>query len=255
MFDVVAATFEVNGNCLLHATDLNFDEGRVHGLIGHNGSGKSTLLKLLAQQQPPSEGEVRFDGRPLSAWGNREFARQVAYLPQHLPNAENLTGRELVGFGRYPWHGLLGRHTREDRRQVERAIELTHTEAFADRLVDTLSGGERQRVWLAMLLAQGSRFLLLDEPLAALDIAHQVEVLALVRKLCRELGLGVVIVLHDVNMAARYCDRLVALHSGRVLAQGSPDEMMNDATLEAIYGVPMQVMLSPGGTHPIAVVA
>ncbi|MFC3284759.1 ATP-binding cassette domain-containing protein [Litchfieldella rifensis] len=254
MFDVNAATFEVNGKCLLHPTDLTFVEGRVYGLIGHNGSGKSTLLKLLAQQQRPSRGEIHFDDRPLSAWGSREFARQVAYLPQHLPSAENLTGHELVGFGRYPWHGLLGRLTSKDRAQIERAIELTHTQDFAERLVDTLSGGERQRVWLAMLLAQGSRFLLLDEPLAALDIAHQVEVLALVRQLCRELGLGVIIVLHDVNMAARYCDHLVALHSGRLLAQGSPAEMMDNDTLEAIYGIPMRVMPHPGGEHPIAVV-
>ncbi|WP_043527863.1 ATP-binding cassette domain-containing protein [Litchfieldella xinjiangensis] len=255
MFNVDAAAFEVNGRPLLQPTDLTIDEGRVHGLIGHNGSGKSTLIKLLAQQQPPSHGEIRFDDRALSAWGNREFARQVAYLPQHLPSAENLTGRELIGFGRYPWHGLLGRHTQQDRDQIERAIALTHTQPFADRLVDTLSGGERQRVWLAMLIAQGSRFLLLDEPLAALDIAHQVEVLALIRQLSRELGLGVVIVLHDVNMAARYCDQLVALHSGRVLARGTPTEMMQDATLEAIYGIPMQVMTPPGSAHPIAVVA
>lgn len=254
MFEAQGATFEVNGKRLLHPVDLAFHEGKVYGLIGHNGSGKSTLLKLLAQQQPVSRGEIRFDDRPLSAWGGREFARQVAYLPQHLPSAETLTGRELVGFGRYPWHGLLGRHTREDRAAIDRAIELTHTEAFADRLVDTLSGGERQRVWLAMLLAQGSRFLLLDEPLAALDIAHQVEVLALVRKLCRELGPGVIVVLHDVNMAARYCDHLVALHGGRLLAQGSPEEMMNGATLEAIYGIPMRVMPHPGGEHAIAVV-
>lgn len=254
MFEVKAASFEVSGKCLLQPTDLTFDEGRVYGLIGHNGSGKSTLLKLLAQQQPASHGEVYLDDRPLSAWGTREFARQVAYLPQHLPGADNLTGRELVGFGRYPWHGLLGRLTRNDHARIERAIALTHTEAFADRLVDTLSGGERQRVWLAMLLAQESRFLLLDEPLAALDIAHQVEVLALVRNLCRELGLGVIIVLHDVNMAARYCDHLIALHSGRLLAQGTPDVMMCDATLEAIYGIPMRVMTHPGGEHPIAVV-
>ncbi|MCW4149320.1 ATP-binding cassette domain-containing protein [Halomonas sp. 18H] len=254
MFEVKGATFEVSGKRLLHPMHLAFQQGRVHGLIGHNGSGKSTLLKLLAQQQPATAGEVHFDERALASWGNREFARQVAYLPQHLPSAENLTGRELIGFGRYPWHGLLGRHTREDQAQIERAIALTHTEAFADRLVDTLSGGERQRVWLAMLLAQGSRFLLLDEPLAALDIAHQVEVLALVRKLCQELGLGVIIVLHDVNMAARYCDHLVALHSGQVLAEGGPRDMMQDATLEAIYGIPMRVMSHPGGDHRVAVV-
>ena len=156
--------------------------------------------------------------------------------------------------GRYPWRGLLGRHTREDEAAIERAIAATHTEAFADRLVDTLSGGERQRVWLAMLLAQGSDFLLLDEPLAALDIAHQVEVLALIRELSQRLGLGVVIVLHDVNMAVRYCDHLVALHGGRVLTQGSPAELMDEATLEAIYGIPMRVMAHPTGQHPVALV-
>ncbi|MFP4138363.1 MAG: ATP-binding cassette domain-containing protein [Halomonas sp.] len=253
MIETRAASFAVNGQCLLHPLDLAFGEGRVHGLIGHNGSGKSTLLKLLARQQPASQGELHLDGRPLSAWGYRAFARRVAYLPQHLPAAENLTGRELVGFGRYPWHGLLGRHGREDEAAIDRALALTHTEAFADRQVDTLSGGERQRVWLAMLLAQQSRFLLLDEPLAALDIAHQVEVLALIRRLCRELGLGVIIVLHDINMAARYCDHLVALHGGRLLAQGTPEEMMNGETLQAIYGIPMHVMTHPGGGHRVAI--
>ena len=253
MFEVKGATFEVNGKCLLHPVDHRFEEGKIYGLIGHNGSGKSTLIKLLAQQQPASRGELRFDGKPLVDWGTREFARRVAYLPQHLPSAENLTGRELIGFGRYPWHGLLGRHTRKDEVAVERAIALSHTEAFANRLVDTLSGGERQRVWLAMLIAQESRFLLLDEPQAALDIAHQVEVLALVRRLCHELGLGVIIVLHDINMASRYCDELLALHSGRVLAHGTPEAIMNSDTLESIYGLPMQVMSHPTEQHAIAV--
>ncbi|WP_172118091.1 ATP-binding cassette domain-containing protein [Halomonas hibernica] len=253
MFEVKGATFAINGKPLLQPIEHTFQQGKVYGLIGHNGSGKSTLIKLLAQQQPVSQGEIYFDQRSLSAWGNREFARQVAYLPQHLPSAENLTGRELVAFGRYPWHGLLGHHNQKDKDAIDRAITLTHTEAFADRLVDTLSGGERQRVWLAMLLAQGSRFLLLDEPLAALDIAHQMEVLALIRKLCDELGLGVIIVLHDINMASRYCDELMALHSGRLLAHGTPGDMMSNSTLEAIYGLPMQVMQHPNGEHNIAV--
>lgn len=252
MFELSAATFDVAGKRLLHPLDLSFREGRVYGLIGHNGSGKSTLLKLLAQQQAQSGGEIRLDGRPLAQWSARDFARRVAYLPQHLPSAESLTARELVGFGRYPWHGLLGRFGRQDRDAVARAIALTHTEAFSERMVDTLSGGERQRVWLAMLLAQGSRFLLLDEPLAALDIAHQVEVLELVRKLCHQLGLGVIIVLHDINMAARFCDHLVALHGGRLLAQGAPRELMRDKTLEAIYGIPMHVIPHPNGAHPVA---
>ncbi|ALM53420.1 ATP-binding cassette domain-containing protein [Halomonas huangheensis] len=254
MFELQAATFEVQGRTLLHPTSLSFEAGKVHGLIGHNGSGKSTLLKLLAQQQPASGGQICFAGRPIKDWGRRAFAREVAYLPQHLPSAESLTCRELIGFGRYPWKGLLGRSSRDDAEHIDRAMALTHTEPFAERLVDTLSGGERTRVWLAMLLAQGSRLLLLDEPLAALDIAHQVEVMSLVRTLTHELGLGVVIVLHDINMASRYCDHLVALHSGKVIAEGSPAQLMHSDLLEDIYGIPMQVMPHPGGQHHVALV-
>lgn len=253
MFEVQGASFDINGKTVLAPIEYTFHEGKVYGLIGHNGSGKSTLIKLMAQQQPTKSGRIQLNQRLLDDWENREFARKVAYLPQHLPSAESLTGRELISFGRYPWHGLLGRHTQKDKDAIERAITLTHTEAFADRLVDTLSGGERQRVWLAMLLAQGSRFLLLDEPLAALDIAHQIEVLALIRKLCGELRLGVIIVLHDINMASRYCDELIALHSGHLLAHGAPQEMMTSSTLEGIYGLPMQVMKHPNGNHNIAV--
>ncbi|MDO2949617.1 ATP-binding cassette domain-containing protein [Aeromonas simiae] len=254
MFEMNGAGFAIDGKPLLQPTTLRFDEGRVYGLIGHNGSGKSTLLKLLARQQPFSSGDILLDGRSLREWEARPFARRVAYLPQHLPPADNLLGRELIGFGRFPWRGLFGRTRNEDKAQVARAIALTHTEAFADRLVDTLSGGERQRVWLAMLLAQESRFILLDEPLAALDVAHQVEVMSLVHDLSRQLGLGVIVVIHDINMAARYCDELVALHGGRVLTQGTPGELMREETLKAIYGLPMRVIPHPQSAHPIAIV-
>lgn len=255
MFEMKNVVFNIGSKRLLHSTNIQFVPGKVHGLIGHNGSGKSTLLKLLAQQNKPTTGVIEFDGQSLSSWRSKLFARQVAYLPQHLPAGDNLTGRELIAFGRYPWHGLLGQKTQEDAAQIERAIQLTQTEQLVDRLVDTLSGGEKQRVWLAMLIAQGSRFLLLDEPLAALDIAHQAEVLTLIRQLSRELGLGVIIVLHDINMAARYCDNLIALHSGRILAQGTPDDIMQPDTLAAIYGIAMHIVPNARNSHPIAVLA
>ncbi|MET1078077.1 MAG: ATP-binding cassette domain-containing protein [Pseudomonas sp.] len=242
MFELEAVSFSLPDRPLLQPLSLQILPGQMVGLIGHNGSGKSTLLKLLARQQPPSSGRLSLDGRPLSQWQERAFARQVAYLPQQLPAAENLTVRELVEFGRYPWHGLLGRFSAEDHAQVQRALELTDSLRFAERQADSLSGGERQRVWLALLLAQNSRYLLLDEPTSALDIAHQEEVLALVRQLSQSLGLGVVVVLHDVNLASRYCDRLIALHSGRLLVQGSPAELMRSDTLQAIYGIPMTVL-------------
>lgn len=255
MFEVNAASFQVANKVLLHATTTTFGPGQVCGLIGHNGSGKSTLLKLLARQQTATQGDIVFAKRSINAWGPREFARQVAYLPQHLPPTEHLTGRELVAMGRYPWHGLLGRHTVNDQEAIERALAITHTASLADRLVDTLSGGERQRVWLAMLIAQGSQFLLLDEPLAALDIAHQVDVLALIQRLAHELNLGIIIVLHDINMAARYCDRLVALHQGSLLADNTPAQLMQRDTLHAIYGLEMRIMDHPTSPHRVAVVA
>ena len=245
MFRLNAVSYQIPGRTLVHPLDLEIDHGRMVGLIGHNGSGKSTLIKMLARQLTPSQGEIELEDKALKDWGDRALARTMAYLPQQLPSAEGLTALDLVRFGRYPWHGALGRFSREDQGKVEQALALTDTERFADRRVDELSGGERQRVWLAMLLAQDARYLLLDEPTSALDIAHQVEVLSLVRNLCDELDIGVVVVLHDINMAARYCDHLIALHSGRLLVQGSPDQLMSSETLQAIYGIPMAVVPHP----------
>jgi iron complex transport system ATP-binding protein len=157
-----------------------------------------------------------------------------------------------VALGRYPWHGALGRFGSVDREKVEEAMVLTDIAPFADRLVETLSGGERQRAWLAMLVAQDAACLLLDEPISALDIAHQVDVLALVQRLSRGKGLGVVVVLHDINMAARFCDDIVALHSGRLIARGTPDAILQPERLQAIYGIPMGVLPHPAGGPPIS---
>nr|AAA82617.1 orf1 [Azotobacter vinelandii] len=145
-------SFHLAGRRLLQQISLQLPQGQTVGLIGHNGSGKSTLVKLLARQLEPTGGRLRLDGRPLNEWPEREFARHVAYLPQRLPAVENLTVRELVGFGRYPWHGPLGRFGADDRLHVERALELTGAAGFAERPAERLSDGERQRVWLAMLL-------------------------------------------------------------------------------------------------------
>ncbi|MEO3957116.1 ATP-binding cassette domain-containing protein, partial [Chromobacterium piscinae] len=150
----------------------------------------------------------------------------------------------------YPWHGALGRFSHEDRARVEEAIAQVGLKPLAARLVDSLSGGERQRAWLAMLVAQNSRCLLLDEPTSALDIAHQVEVLALIQRLSRERGLTVIAVLHDINMAARYCDHLVALRDGKMIAEGAPDVIMQAEVLGAIYGIPMGILPHPQGGAP-----
>jgi iron complex transport system ATP-binding protein len=207
---------------------------------------------MLARQQAPSGGELRFNGAAIGTLGDREFARQVAYMPQFTPPAESMTVRELVGLGRFPWHGALGRFSNEDRDKVEHALAQTDLLRFADRLVDSLSGGERQRAWLAMMVAQDTRCLLLDEPTSALDIAHQVEMLALIQKLSRERGIGVVVVLHDINMAARYCDEIVALSGGHVIARGEPDAIMDSAVLGSIYGLPMGILPHPVSGSPLS---
>jgi iron complex transport system ATP-binding protein len=251
LYTVDGLCVQAGARALLADVSLSVPRGRVCGLIGHNGSGKTTLLRVLARQQAATRGTVQFDGVALDAWEARAFARKVAYLPQTPPPADGMTVRELVALGRYPWHGALGRYMASDAQKVADAMALTDVQRFADRYVDQLSGGERQRVWLAMLVAQDSDCLLLDEPISALDIAHQLEVLRLVRQLSAVRGLGVVVVLHDINMAARFCDELVALHGGRLLVRGTPDAICRPDMLESIYGVPMATLPNPRGGVPV----
>jgi len=255
LFELDGVTFSVPGRVLLEPLTLSLPTRRVIGLIGHNGSGKSTLLKLLARQQSPSAGTIRFEGKMLEAWNGRALARKVAYLPQQTPPSSGLLVKELVALGRYPWHGALGRFGAKDREKVAEAMTLTDVEGFGERLVDTLSGGERQRVWLAMLVAQDAECLLLDEPTSALDIAHQIEVLSLVHRLSSEKGLGVIVVLHDVNLAARFCDEIIALHSGTMIVRGTPEDVMTSQQLARIYGVEMSVIPHPQTQRPIALPA
>jgi ferric hydroxamate transport system ATP-binding protein len=246
--------FDVGGHTILEPLTVTFAGRGVAGLVGQNGSGKSTLLKILARQQRPTRGSVSFAGRPLGSWGDRDFAQRVAYLPQHTPLAAGLLVRELVSLGRYPWHGALGRFGAGDREKVEEALVLTGTHVISDRFVDTLSGGERQRVWLAMLIAQDARLLLLDEPISALDVAHQFAVLRLVRRLSTERGVGVIIVIHEINAAAPFCDEMIALKDGRLIAHGPPGEFMTPARLETIYDVSMGTFPHPDTGGAIAYV-
>lgn len=245
---------DVAGKTLLELPALELPATGVTGLVGQNGSGKSTLLRILARQQSPSQGDVRYDGRRLSDWGVREFARRVAYLPQQTPLAAGLTARELVALGRYPWHGALGRFLAQDAARVDEALVATETIGLADRFVDSLSGGERQRVWLAMLLAQNADLLLLDEPISALDPAHQTSVLSLIGRISRDNTVAVLVVLHDVNLAARYCDYLIALKRGRLIAAGAPADIMSSEQLSTVYDVDMGVFPNPDTDGVIAYV-
>lgn len=253
-FNVRDVEFSVSGRALFQGTSLSFPAGAFTALIGHNGSGKSTLLKLLGRHYKPTAGMLLFNGQPLGSWSSSVFARQVAYVPQQLPAAEGMTVHEMVALGRYPWHGALGRFKPSDRAKVSDALTAAGLNTLANRYVDSLSGGERQRAWIAMAMAQDPRCLLLDEPTSALDIAHQTEVLALLRRLTLTKGVTVIAVLHDVNMAARYCHHLIALKKGGVIAQGTPHELVQAEVLKDIYGIAMGTFLHPCEGHPVSYV-
>ena len=246
-------TISRQGNTLLDNVSCDIDTNQLVALVGHNGSGKSTLIKALAGEMASSNGDVTLDERSISDYGSKELARQMAYLPQQLPEAAGFTVRELVMLGRYPHQKWLQKPTQIDKEKVSQALKLTQTEAFADRITATLSGGERARAWLAMCLAQDTRYLLLDEPLAALDMHYQIEVIQLIRRLVDEQGLSVVIIIHDINLAAQYADRIIALKNGQVCHNGDIASTMQPTVLRDIFNVDMQLLSHPITGKPVAV--
>ncbi|MCJ0975021.1 ABC transporter ATP-binding protein [Pseudomonas sp. PS1] len=243
-----------DGRSVLALDALQLEAGSFTVILGHNGSGKSTLMNLLARQFPPDRGRIELDGKPLASYRQRNFAQKVAFLPQHLPDVAGLTVRELVRLGRFPWRGLLARWQPEDEHAIDQALQQTDIAHYADHLADSLSGGERQRAWVAMLLAQQAPLLLLDEPTSALDLAHQYGLMTLLRALNRETGRAIVAILHDVNLAARFADRIVALKGGRCFFDGSPDQLLSGERLSALYDVEIRLVEQPGQARKIAVV-
>lgn len=239
----------------LDVTQLSIAADELTVILGHNGSGKSTLLKLLARQNQPTQGSISWNNQPLNQFSTKALAQQIAFLPQQLPEAAGLSVKELVGLGRYPWRGLLGRWRGSDHQAVMEALEQTRIGHYQDTLADQLSGGERQRAWIAMLLAQQSPLLLLDEPTSALDLAHQYQLMTLLRELNQKQQRGIVAILHDVNLAARYADRIIALRHGEICFDGSPQQLLNAKTLSDIYGVELQLVEQPNQPLPVAVVA
>lgn len=236
---------------------LSFDRlvlpsGGFTAVLGHNGSGKSTLFRLLARELAPTRGTIRLRGEPLAAYRQRRLAQTIAHLPQRLPEAPGLTVRELAALGRFPWRAAFGRWREEDEDALIRALDETDLVDFADALVDDLSGGERQRAWIAMLLAQDAPILLLDEPISALDPAHQIELLQLLARLAAT-GRDVLAILHDINLAARFATRIVALKAGRIAFDGQPREFLDRERLAALYDIPVEIVARPRGL-PLAVI-
>jgi iron complex transport system ATP-binding protein len=252
-FDSLAADAVTAGyqqRAILHGLDLTVRRGEIVALVGPNGSGKSTLLKTLARLLRPAGGAVYLDGRSIARLSTAEVARRLAVLPQGPVTPPGLTVFELVEQGRYPHTGPLRPGSAADRAAVWEALDLTGITYFAHRPLDTLSGGERQRAWIALTLAQSTAALLLDEPTTFLDVGHQLDVLTLVERLNRERGMTIVLVLHDLNHAARFATRMVALCAGRVVADGPPAAVLTAGLLAEVFGVRATVITDPVSGAP-----
>ena len=239
---------------ILDIDALQIDPHALTVVLGHNGSGKSTLVNLLANLFSPEEGEVKLAGKPLISYSPKRLAQIVAYLPQKLPEVAGLNVTELVRLGRFPWRGALGRWRKEDDEIIAQAMTETGVEAFKDTLADKLSGGERQRTWVAMLLAQQADLLILDEPTSALDIHHQYQLMDLLSKLNKSTGKGVIVILHDLNLALRFATHIVALKAGKIAFKGEVDVLLDEQLLSNLYSTPVRLIDHPELNHKVAVV-
>jgi iron complex transport system ATP-binding protein len=250
---VEAVTVGYGGDPVVRDLTLDVPDGQVTTIVGPNGCGKSTLLRTLARLLKPSGGRVRLDGRAIDATSTREVSRRLALLPQSPVAPDGLLVRDLVGRGRHPHQRWFRQWSPDDEQLVETALRMTDTWDLRDRALDQLSGGQRQRAWIAMTLAQDTELVLLDEPTTFLDLAHQVEVLDLVTRLNRERGRTVAMVLHDLNLAARYSDVVVVMKDGEVVTQGSPREVFTAPLLAEVFGLRADVLDDPRSGLPVVV--
>ena len=232
---------------------LHIPEGKVSAFLGPNGSGKSTIFRALARLLRPRHGTVVIDGAAIGSMTTKQVARKLAILPQQPVTPESITVEDLVWYGRHPHRKPLVASGAADREAVEWAIRATQLEGLRAHPVDALSGGQRQRAWIALALAQDTSILLLDEPTTFLDLSHQLEVLELCAELNREQGKTVVMVLHDVNLAAEYCDHLFVIKNGQVFTQGSPEEVLTCELIRDVFDVDTQVIPHPVSGRPLCI--
>ncbi|MGB9094919.1 Fe(3+) dicitrate ABC transporter ATP-binding protein FecE [Erwinia sp.] len=238
---------------ILDDISLTLPSGKITALIGPNGCGKSTLLKCFSRLIAPQSGEIQLDNERIQSLSGRELARKLALLPQQHSVPEGIRVEELVGYGRNPWLPLWHRLGKRDRQIIRQAMDVTRIAGLADRLVSQLSGGQQQRVFLALTLAQTTPVLLLDEPTTYMDMNHQTELMLLLRQLNQQ-GKTVVTVLHDLNQASRYCDHLVMIAKGKIIAQGTPQDVMIPELLASVFAVDAEIHADPVSGTPMCVV-
>jgi len=248
-----SVTLGYGDRMIVESLDLRVPAGRITAIVGANACGKSTLLKAMARLLTPSSGRVLLDGKAIHRLPTKQVARVLGLLPQSPIAPDGIAVSDLVSRGRHPHQGALSRWTPTDDAAVARALSATDTAHLADRPVDELSGGQRQRVWIAMALAQETDVLLLDEPTTFLDISHQIDVLDLLTDLNRERGTTIAMVLHDLNLAARYADHLVAMAHGSVIAAGDPGDVLTEQTVREVFGLDSRVVPDPLTGRPMVV--
>jgi iron complex transport system ATP-binding protein len=246
-------TLAYDERTVVDALSVDLPPGRVTVIVGANACGKSTLLRGLARLLKPAGGTVVLNGADIQEQSTKAVARVLGLLPQTPVAPDGISVADLVGRGRYPHQGWFRQWTPEDDDAVASALEATDTLALADRTVDELSGGQRQRVWIAMALAQQTGILLLDEPTTFLDVTHQIEVLDLITDLNRRSGTTVVMVLHDLNLAARYADHLIAMRDGRIVAEGPPAAVVTQETVSGVFDLECRVVEDPVSGTPMVV--
>ena len=246
-------TLGYDGSPIIQDLDLAIPSEKITTLVGPNGCGKSTLLRGLARLLKPRRGSVALDGKDISKLATKAVAKRLGILPQSPIAPEGLTVRDLVAQGRYPHQNWLQQWSKDDEKMVSWALELAGMTEFAERPLDNLSGGQRQRAWVAMTLAQDTEILLLDEPTTFLDLAHQIEILDLLLDLNETQDRTIVMVLHDLNQAARYADHLVVVQQGEIYNQGTPAQVMTETMVKTVFGVESRIIADPVAGTPMCI--
>ena len=248
-----ALTLAYGKKTIAESLDVTIPDGHFTAIIGPNGCGKSTLLRTLSRLMTPVHGHVYLDGEEIQRYASKEVARRIGLLAQNATTPSDISVQELVARGRYPHQPLFTRWRQEDEDAVQRAMQATGIVNLAHQSVDTLSGGQRQRAWIAMVLAQDTAIMLLDEPTTWLDISHQIDLLELLSELNRERGYTLAAVLHDLNQACRYATHLIALREGKIVAEGAPQEIVTPELIEAVYGLRCMIIEDPVAHTPLVV--
>lgn len=238
---------------IIHGINLEIPENKISVIIGANGCGKSTLLKTMAKLIKPTEGDITLNGKAINKYPPKQLARTVGILPQSPVVPDGITVADLVGRGRFPHQSLFSGWTKKDYEAVEEAMEFMNIIEFANLDIDELSGGQRQRVWIAMALAQQTDILFLDEPTTFLDITYQVEILDLLTNLNRKHGTTIVMVLHDINLSARYADHIFAVKDGKLIAEGKPADVLTSELVKTVFDLNSVIIQDPVSDTPLVI--